>query len=80
MSTGTTDPSPTPAPPPGGKTEGRAAATLRAVRPRQWAKNVLVFAAPVAAGSIDQRTVAVHALLAFVALVYIVSIVRMTGG
>lgn len=42
-------------------------ATLRAVRPRQWAKNVLVFAAPVAAGSINQRSVAVHAVLAFVA-------------
>jgi decaprenyl-phosphate phosphoribosyltransferase len=42
-------------------------AALRAVRPRQWAKNVLVFAAPVAAGSIDQRSVAEHAVLAFVA-------------
>jgi decaprenyl-phosphate phosphoribosyltransferase len=46
---------------------GVPGATLRAVRPRQWAKNVLVFAAPVAAGSINQRTVALHALLAFVA-------------
>ena len=45
----------------------RLAAVVRAVRPRQWAKNVLVFAAPVAAGSIDQRSVAVHAVLAFVA-------------
>ena len=46
---------------------GVPSATLRAVRPRQWAKNVLVFAAPVAAGSINQRSVALHAVLAFVA-------------
>ena len=45
----------------------RLRAVVRAVRPRQWAKNVLVFAAPVAAGSIDQRSVLVHAVLAFVA-------------
>ena len=46
---------------------GVPSATLRAVRPRQWAKNVLVFAAPVAAGSINQRSVAFHAVLAFIA-------------
>jgi decaprenyl-phosphate phosphoribosyltransferase len=45
----------------------RLVAVVRALRPRQWAKNVLVFAAPVAAGSIDDRTVLVHTLLAFVA-------------
>jgi len=48
-------------------TSVRLGAVVRALRPRQWAKNVLVFAAPVAAGSINQRTVAAHAVLAFVA-------------
>ena len=45
----------------------RVGALVQAMRPRQWAKNVLVFAAPVAAGSIDDRSVALHSLLAFVA-------------
>jgi decaprenyl-phosphate phosphoribosyltransferase len=48
-------------------TAGRVGALVRAVRPRQWAKNVLVFAAPVAAGSIDDRSVALHSVLAFIA-------------
>jgi len=38
---------------------------LRLARPRQWAKNVLVFAAPGAAGVLDQRGPGVDALLAF---------------
>ena len=46
---------------------GRLAATVRALRPRQWPKNVLVFAAPVAAGSIDEWSVARNSLFAFVA-------------
>lgn len=41
---------------------------LRACRPRQWAKNVLVFAAPCAAGLIDQPQVAAQAAGAFVVL------------
>lgn len=41
--------------------------TLRAMRPRQWLKNLLVLAAPVMAGQIDQPQVLVAALLAFVA-------------
>jgi decaprenyl-phosphate phosphoribosyltransferase len=40
---------------------------LRALRPRQWLKNVLVFAAPTAAGVIDDGDVLVKTLLAFVA-------------
>ena len=38
-----------------------------AMRPRQWAKNVLVFAAPIAAGSIDEWPVCARQPFAFVA-------------
>lgn len=40
---------------------------LREARPRQWAKNVLVFAAPGAAGMLDDRDTLVSAMVAFVA-------------
>jgi decaprenyl-phosphate phosphoribosyltransferase len=40
---------------------------LRACRPKQWLKNVLVFAAPAAAGVLGQRADLVEALIAFVA-------------
>lgn len=40
---------------------------LRSVRPLQWAKNLLVFAAPGAAGVLDNWPELGHALLAFVA-------------
>lgn len=46
---------------------GVAAALVRLARPRQWAKNVLVFAAPAAAGVLDSRAPLVDALVAFVA-------------
>jgi len=45
----------------------RTRGLIRALRPRQWAKNVLVFAAPVAAGAIDTRSTITKATLAFVA-------------
>ena len=38
---------------------------IRELRPKQWMKNVLVFAAPAAAGVIDQRTELLHAIGAF---------------
>ncbi len=41
------------------------AGLLRASRPRQWTKNLLVFAAPMAAGSITQPRVLAHSALAF---------------
>lgn len=41
-------------------------ALIAALRPRQWLKNVLVFAAPLAAGSIFEPDVFIPALLAFV--------------
>lgn len=42
-----------------------ARAVLATARPRQWTKNVLIFAAPVAAGVADQATPALRALAAF---------------
>lgn len=48
-------------------------AAIVAMRPRQWLKNVLVFAAPLAAGSIFQPEVLVPSLLAFVAFCLISS-------
>jgi decaprenyl-phosphate phosphoribosyltransferase len=53
-----------PAPPAAG---GRALAHLTALRPRQWVKNLLVFAAPVAAGDARHLHTLTLALLAFVA-------------
>ena len=44
-----------------------APAWLRAMRPKQWVKNVLVFAAPLAAGRLFEPAVAVASLWAFVA-------------
>lgn len=40
---------------------------LKAMRPQQWTKNVLVFAAPIAAGKIRQDGVVLDTLIAFVA-------------
>ncbi|WP_245530242.1 decaprenyl-phosphate phosphoribosyltransferase [Cellulomonas flavigena] len=42
-------------------------ALVRAVRPRQWTKNVLVVAGPLAAGTLGQLQVAVAVAVAFVA-------------
>src|SRR4051812_44317962 len=43
---------------------GVARALVRAVRPRQWVKNLLVVAAPLAAGEVGDRDVIVATLLA----------------
>lgn len=43
-------------------------ALIRLARPKQWMKNVLVFAAPGAAGVLDEGTALGHAGLAFVAM------------
>ena len=42
------------------------AALLKSCRPQQWPKNMLVFAAPGAAGVLDDRTVLLKTLIAFV--------------
>lgn len=42
-------------------------AALRTARPKQWIKNVLVFAAPAAAGVLDERDALIRTLIAFVA-------------
>jgi decaprenyl-phosphate phosphoribosyltransferase len=58
------------------------AALIRAIRPRQWVKNVLVVAAPAAAGEIFSRTTLVGVSVAFVTFclaasgVYLVNDVR----
>lgn len=44
-----------------------AAALVRAMRPRQWVKNVLVFAVPLAAGELTRVPVLVDTVVAFVA-------------
>jgi decaprenyl-phosphate phosphoribosyltransferase len=48
-------------------TSGVAAGLLRAARPHQWAKNLLVFAAPAAAGVIDEAEPLAQAMIAFAA-------------
>jgi decaprenyl-phosphate phosphoribosyltransferase len=50
-----------------------APGVLRALRPKQWVKNALVFAAPVAAGVIDERQMLVDTVLAFVAFCFAAS-------
>ncbi|WP_298131073.1 decaprenyl-phosphate phosphoribosyltransferase [Micropruina sp.] len=57
-------------------------AWLRAMRPKQWVKNILVFAAPVAAGALFDSRVLVNTLWAFVAFslisasIYLINDVR----
>jgi decaprenyl-phosphate phosphoribosyltransferase len=54
--------------PAGGATAtATAAGIFRLLRPKQWAKNVLVFAAPGAAGVLTEPTALLHTLVAFVA-------------
>lgn len=60
----------------------RLPATVRAMRPKQWVKNLLVFAAPIAAGVILSPAVLVSTLLAFAAFcavsasIYLINDVR----
>ena len=63
-------------------TKSRLPAWLRAMRPKQWVKNILVFAAPVAAGALFVPQVFVNTLWAFVAFslisasIYLINDVR----
>lgn len=60
----------------------RLPAAVRAMRPRQWVKNVLVLAAPLAAGSLLQPAIALNTLWAFLgfclvsASIYLINDVR----
>lgn len=47
----------------------RVPAVIRALRPKQWVKNLLVFAAPLAAGRVLQPSVLTSTLLALVAFI-----------
>ena len=66
-------PHPSPAPREGGRLG--AGALLRAMRPKQWSKNVLVAAAPGAAGVLTQPAAAAATALAFVAFCLVSSAV-----
>ncbi len=48
-------------------------AALRTARPKQWTKNVLVFAAPAAAGVLTERDAFLQTLVAFVAFCFAAS-------
>ncbi len=50
---------------PGAASSTQLSGLLRIARPRQWVKNLLVFAAPAAAGVLSHGTVAAHAAGAF---------------
>jgi decaprenyl-phosphate phosphoribosyltransferase len=48
-------------------------AAIRTARPKQWTKNVLVFAAPAAAGVLNQRDALLQTLVAFVGFCFAAS-------
>jgi decaprenyl-phosphate phosphoribosyltransferase len=68
-----------PAPPARARSVSRARGLLRAMRPRQWAKNVLVAAAPGAAGVLTQADVLVDVALAFAAFCLVSSAVYLVN-
>ena len=51
----------------------RALAPIRALRPKQWSKNLLVFVAPAAAGTLSHKDVRAHTLWAFIAFCFVSS-------
>jgi decaprenyl-phosphate phosphoribosyltransferase len=52
---------------------GTASALLRASRPKQWTKNLLVFSVPAAAGELSDVAILTDAVLAFVAFCFVSS-------
>ena len=62
-----TDSPPVPAPAPARTPAGVALGVLRTMRPRQWVKNVLVLAAPFAAGDLLLPGIGLQLVIAFVA-------------
>jgi decaprenyl-phosphate phosphoribosyltransferase len=57
----------------------RTPAAVRAVRPRQWIKNLLVLTAPLAAGTLTEPRVLGHSALAFLAFCLISSTVYLVN-
>ncbi len=55
------------------RTRGPVRAWVRLLRPRQWVKNLLVLAAPAAAGVIDEPAQALNTAVAFVAFCFAAS-------
>jgi len=55
-----------PAPEPTPARSSKLKAIVRTARPKQWTKNVLVFAAPAAAGVLDQRDALLQTFVAFI--------------
>jgi decaprenyl-phosphate phosphoribosyltransferase len=55
------------------RSRSRVPAAVRLLRPRQWAKNVLVLTAPFAAGELFEGDVPVHVALAFLAFCMVAS-------
>jgi len=56
-----------------GPPKNLATGLIKAVRPRQWVKNVLVLAAPVAAGAVDEGDILARTAIAFVAFCLVAS-------
>ncbi|MBW0115004.1 decaprenyl-phosphate phosphoribosyltransferase [Pseudonocardia sp. KRD-169] len=65
--TSTDVPATTPVTPPARTTAGVVRGVLKTMRPRQWVKNVLVLAAPFAAGDLLQPGIGLQLVVAFVA-------------
>ncbi len=55
--------------------QSRVLAPILALRPKQWIKNLLVFVAPAAAGTLSHKNVRTDTLLAFVAFCFVSSAV-----
>ncbi|MFW0786245.1 decaprenyl-phosphate phosphoribosyltransferase [Gordonia sp. CPCC 206044] len=62
-----------------GPPKNLTAGLIKAVRPRQWVKNVLVLAAPLAAGNIDDVDVLGRSAIAFVAFCLVASCIYLVN-
>lgn len=62
-----------------GPPKNLASGLIKAVRPRQWVKNVLVLAAPLAAGNITDSHVLIRAAIAFVAFCLVASCIYLVN-
>lgn len=62
-----------------GPPKNLATGLVKAVRPRQWVKNLLVLAAPLAAGAVDQNDVLVRTGIAFVAFCLVASCIYLVN-